>query len=110
MQKRDGGLLFSASDLVNYLECEHLTALDLVDLETPLPRSVDSDEAKLIQAKGFVHEAEFLAALKRQHERVIDIGQGHATLTEKVEATIQAMRDGHDIIFQATLQDGCFIA
>ena len=109
MQKRDGGLLFSASDLVNYLECEHLTALDLVDLETPLPRSVDSDEAKLIQAKGFVHEAEFLAALKRQHERVIDIGQGHATLTEKVEATIQAMRDGHDIIFQATLQDGCFI-
>jgi len=109
MQKRDGGLLFSASDLVNYLECEHLTALDLVDLDTPLPRSADSDEAKLIQAKGFAHEAEFLAALKGQHERVIDIGQGHATMTEKVEATIQAMRDGHDIIFQATLQDGCFI-
>ncbi len=109
MQKRDGGLLFSASDLVNYLECEHLTTLDLVDLDTPLPRTNDSDEAKLIQAKGFAHEAEFLAALKRQHERVIDIGQGHTTVAEKVDATIQAMKDGYDIIFQATLQDGCFI-
>lgn len=109
MQKRDGGLLFSASDLVNYLECEHLTTLDLVDLDTPLPRTNDSDEAKLIQAKGFTHEAEFLAALLRQNERVIDIGQGPATMAQKVEATIQAMKDGYDIIFQATLQDGCFI-
>ncbi len=109
MQKRDGGMLYSASDLVNYLECEHLTTLDLVDLDTPLPRSEDSDEAKLIQAKGFAHEAEFLAALRQKHERVIDIGQGHATMLQKVEATVQAMKDGYDIIFQATLQDGCFI-
>lgn len=109
MQKRDGELLFSASDLVNYLECEHLTTLDMMDLETPLLRSADSDEAKLIQAKGFAHEAEFLAALQRQHERVIDIGQSHATMVQKVEATIHAMKDGYDIIFQATLHDGCFI-
>jgi hypothetical protein len=37
VQKRDEEILYSASDLVNYLECEHLTALDLIDLETPLP-------------------------------------------------------------------------
>ena len=110
MQKRDGGMFFSASDLVNYLECEHLTTLDLVDLDTPLPRCADSDEAKLLQAKGFAHEAGFLRALQRQHERVIDIGQGgYATLAQKAKATIHAMKDGYDIIFQATLQDGCFI-
>ncbi len=109
MQKRDDGILFSASDLVNYLECEHLTTLDLVDLETPLPRSADSDEAKLIQAKGFAHEADFLKTLKVRHKRVIDIGQGQATMSQKVEATKQAMKDGYDIIFQATLQDGSFI-
>jgi hypothetical protein len=55
MQKRDGKILFSASDLVNYLECEHLTALDLRDLETPLPRAAADDQARLIQEKGYAH-------------------------------------------------------
>jgi len=64
MQKRDGVVLYSASDLVNYLECEHLTSLDLIDLETPLPRTEDSDEAKLIQAKGYSHESAFFEQLK----------------------------------------------
>jgi len=109
MQTRDGTVLYSASDLVNYLECEHLTTLDLIDLVTPLPRTTDSDEAKLIQAKGFAHEAEFLAELRMQHERVIDIAKGNESLAGKVQATRQAMEDGYDIIFQATFQDGCFI-
>ena len=109
MQKRDGVILYSASDLVNYLECEHLTSLDVVDLETPLPRTEDSDEAKLIQAKGYAHEADFLELLKGQHPRVIDIAMMQSSNAQKVAATIQAMRDGYDIVFQATLQDGCFI-
>ena len=109
MQKLDGEVLFSASDLVNYLECEHLTSLDLVDLDTPLHRSEDSDEAKLIQAKGIAHEAEFLATLKHENKRVIDISQGQETMSSKVEATIQAMKDGFDIIYQATFQDNRFI-
>lgn len=109
MQKRDGVVLYSASDLVNYLECEHLTSLDLVDLETPLPRTEDSDEAKLIQAKGYAHEADFLEQLKGRHSRVIDIAMTEGGNAQKVAATIQAMHDGYDIIFQATLQDGCLI-
>jgi predicted RecB family nuclease len=109
MQKRDGRILYSASDLVNYLECEHLTTLDLINLDTPLPRTEDSDEAKLIQAKGFAHEAEFLEELKNQHAQVIDISIGNETTDQKVEATKRAMREGHDIIFQATFQDDCFI-
>ena len=34
MQKTSGGILYSATDLVNFLECEHLTVLDLQNLET----------------------------------------------------------------------------
>lgn len=109
MQKHDGAVLYSASDLVNYLECGHLTTLDLINLETPLPRAEDSDENKLIQAKGFAHEAEFLASLEKTHGRVINIAAIEGRIREKVEATNRAMREGHDIIFQATLQDGCFI-
>lgn len=109
MQKRDGVVLYSATDLVNYLECEHLTSLDLIDLETPLPRTADSDEAKLIQAKGYSHEADFFEQLKARHFRVIDIAATKGSNAQKVAATILAMQDGYDIIFQATLQDGCLI-
>ena len=109
MQKRDEEILYSASDLVNYLECEHLTALDLIDLETPLPKTKDSDQAKLIQDKGYAHEADFLAVLKARHSSLIDIAAIGGNLEQKIANTLQAMRDGFEIIFQATLRDGSLI-
>lgn len=109
MQNLDGAILYSATDLVNYLECEHLTTLDLRNLDKPLPQSEDSDEAKLIQAKGYAHEAEYLDTLKQRHQRVIDIAKGNESMAQKIDATRCAMREGYDIIFQATLQDESFI-
>ena len=109
MQKRDGGVLYSATDLVNYLECEHLTALDLIDLETPLEKTTDSDQAKLIQAKGYAHEADFLEVLRSRHSSLIDIAAAGGTLEQKVANTLAAMREGFEIIFQATLRDGCLV-
>lgn len=109
MQRREGQIVFSASDLVNFLECDHLTTLDLVNLDTPLQKTDDSDEAKLIQAKGFAHEAAFLDNLKTKHASVIDIASMSPDLEQRVAATKQAMHEGHDIIFQATLKNDCFI-
>jgi predicted RecB family nuclease len=109
MQKRGEEILYSASDIVNYLECEHLTTLDLVDLETPLTKTADSEQARLIQDKGYAHEAAFLDVLKIRHGSVINIAETKSTLQQKVSATLQAMRDGYEIIFQATLRDGCLI-
>lgn len=109
MQRRDGQIVFSASDLVNFLECDHLTTLDLINLDTPLQKTDDSDEAKLIQAKGFAHEAAFLDNLKSKHASVIDIAAMSPDLEQRVAATKQAMHEGHDIIFQATLKNDCFI-
>jgi predicted RecB family nuclease len=106
MQKRGNDVLYSASDLANYLECEHLTALDLMHLDTPLAKTADSDEAKLLQAKGYAHEAAFLAVLASRHATVIDISKSAASFEQQVHATHAAMADGVDIIFQATLQDG----
>lgn len=109
MQKLKDGIAYSASDLVNFLECEHLTSLDLIDLVTPLPRTEDSDEAKLIQDKGHQHEARFVEALKAQHDSFVDIAAVGGNLEQKVAATLDAMRDGVEIIYQATLRDGCLI-
>ncbi|MBI5429479.1 MAG: TM0106 family RecB-like putative nuclease [Nitrosomonadales bacterium] len=109
MQKRGEEILYSASDIVNYIECEHLTTLDLIDLETPLQKTNDSEQAQLIQAKGYAHEADFLEQLKARHSSLIDISEVGGTLKQKVAATLQAMHDGYEIIFQATLQDDCLI-
>ena len=89
MQKRGEEILHSASDLVNYLECEHFTTLDRGNLETPLPKTADSEQAKLIQAKGYAHEADFLAILKARHSSLIDIPATHQSLEQKVVATLE---------------------
>lgn len=109
MQKYDGQILYSASDIVNFLECEHLTTLDLIHLDTPLSKTEDDDEAKLIMAKGIAHEADFLSALRRSHGCLLDVTQETPDLVSAVQATRAAMRAGVEIIYQAALRDGCFV-
>ena len=109
MQKIGSDILFSASDLVNFLECEHLTALDFIHLTTPLQRTEDSEQAKLVQDKGFAHEERFWKQLQDAYARTIDISSTANSIDEKVAATTKAMRAGYNIIYQGTLRDGNLI-
>jgi predicted RecB family nuclease len=107
MQKRGGEVLFSAGDVVAFLECEHATALSLTHLDTPLEKAEDDESLELIQNKGFAHEAGFLASLKSKGHRVAEI-PGDGRPEDLVERTLQAMREGHDVVFQAALRSGSF--
>lgn len=109
MQIRDSMILFSASDLVNYLECEHLTALDLVNLETPLQRTEADEQVKLIQDKGYQHEEAYLADLKAAAIGVVDVKVAGQGIEAAVEATHAAMRQGAGVIYQACLRTGNLI-
>lgn len=109
MQTRNGTQLYSASDLCNFLECQHLTVMDLQHLITPMEKAADSDQNRLIQEKGLAHESTFLDRLKTQYADVIDIAQGNPSFARRVELTIDAMKKGAEIIFQASLQEGHFI-
>lgn len=109
MQRIDGNILYSASDLANFLECEYLTRLDRIDLDTPLPRSEDDAQAKLIQDRGYAHEARYAEYLKQKHTSFRDIAGMADTLAYQVHVTRDAMRAGVEIIYQATLLDGPFI-
>src|SRR5688572_29110504 len=100
MHKRDGTTLFSAGDLVAFLECEHATALALTDLETPLPRAESDASLELLQQKGFAHEAGFLSTLKSKGLRIAEI-PGDGAPEALARETGRAMREGHDVIFQA---------
>lgn len=106
MQKTDKNILFSAGDVVNFLSCAHHTTLDLVDLETPLPKTAVSEELELVREKGYVHENRYAQKLKKDCGSFADIRQAEDTVREKIEATLDAMRSGAEIIYQPVLQNG----
>ena len=109
MQKIKGTIYFAASDVVNFLECEHLTALDLINLETPLPQTEDDEEAILYQQKGVAHEGAYVDHLRNSVSCLVDISGHRNDLDMAVLATQDAMRSGADIIYQAALRNGFFI-
>ena len=105
MQKLNGNLLFSASDLVNFLECTNLTHLDLKNFDEKLKKAEDDAQAKLIQTKGLAHEKSFLTKLQSQHlESVINIVDICPNREDQFAATEKAMRDGASIIYQASFR------
>ena len=107
MQKRDSKLLYSASDLMTFLECQHLTTLNLIDLDTPLDRAAPDEQIELIQDKGFAHEADFLEKLRAADGNIVELSSDGKP-ADNIVATREAMASGADVIFQAALSDGTF--
>ena len=101
MYKKNGQVIFSASDLVHFMECEHLSILDRWSLDEPLERVKDSAEAELVQTRGFEHEHDYLRKAQGLAASYIDIKTVGESQDAQVEATIAAMRKGVDLIFQA---------
>ena len=101
MQKSISGKLFSASDLVNFAACSHLTHVDLVNMETPLPKAADSEEMVLIQDKGFEHEGRYLEHLRCLHGDVLDL-KSDSTDAQAFANTCTALKSGAPVLFQPT--------
>jgi len=102
MQKSGAGKLFSASDLVNFAACTHLTHLDLINLDTPLEKAADSEEAVLIQEKGFAHEAAYLEQLQKRHGAVVNLQKADISDRDAYRDTVEALKAGAKVVFQAT--------
>jgi len=112
MQQLNGQYLFSATDLVAFLECEHLTELDLQAVQQPqwrAQRSKTDESAELIARKGNEHELAHLARLRAQGLRVVDVAEDGGEIGDRVARTRAAMESGADVVFQATLRDGTWI-
>jgi uncharacterized protein len=109
MQSAANGLLLSASDLINYLECRHLTYLDMevalgrMDLE-----ATRADATALIARKGDEHEQSYLAHLLAEGREVVEIDSepGLDGLHRAAQRTVEAMHAGAELIYQAVLFDG----
>ena len=105
MRTEGAKLRLSASDLANHLGCRHLTALDLEAAHGRLSPPTWRDPAlEVLQQRGFEHEAQYLDHLRGLGMAVLDVSteaDGSA-----FDATAAAMRNGADVIVQATLAEG----
>jgi uncharacterized protein len=103
MRADSAAVLYSASDLVNFLGCAHSTVLDLRHLEVraELPRETDK-YLELLQIKGLEHERAYLEILKSSGRTVAEI-PADAKLEARVRLTRGAMLDGIDVIYQGAL-------
>ena len=105
-------LAYSATDLVGFLECEHLTSLERAALSGHLVRPVRTDPVlDRIAQRGQLHEERFLESLLSDGLRVVkleldpDLPRGER-LARGRDETRNAMRTGVDVIYQAVLFDG----
>lgn len=112
MDRADGKLILSASDLVGYLACGHLSVLDLEALGGRLHKPARDDaELEVLQRRGLEHEAAYLASLANAGLSVVEIAEPAADadrltgLKHREADTVDAMQAGADIVFQATFLD-----
>jgi predicted RecB family nuclease len=108
---KDGTLVVSATDLVGFLACDHLATLELgrADGFWEKPPHREDPELRLLQERGEAHERAFLERRRAEGRSIVEFGRPESTpeaLRAAEAATLQAMRDGADVIFQATLFDG----
>jgi uncharacterized protein len=113
VQLIDGSPVYSATDLVGYLECEHLTALERAAMADLVPRPhLDDPELDVLRRRGAQHEQRFLAELAADGRSVVEIALDGSIedrgeqLRAAASETERAMAAGADVIYQATFFDG----
>jgi predicted RecB family nuclease len=109
MQLIGDAVVFSATDLVNFIACEHLTTLDFSVLRgtAARPRRTTGITA-LLADLGDQHERAYLASLRAQGLAVVEIDRARG-VDAAVAATERAMAAGAPVIYQATFFDGTWI-
>src|SRR5579859_5780379 len=110
MHNAEGVLVLSATDLVGHLECEHLTQLERMAALGEVKRPDRKDPAlDLLSTLGEEHERYHLERYSKSGLNVVVVEQRAFTVDQLKGAeaqTVQAMRDGADVIYQGTFFDG----
>jgi predicted RecB family nuclease len=116
VQLVEGRPVYAATDLVAFLACNHLLALERAALAGLVKRPVRNDPSiDLIAKRGLDHEQRYLAELRDQGLAIVEIAKlpddlpYAERLRAGAEATRAAMASGADVIFQATFFDGTWL-
>lgn len=107
----DGTLVVSATDLVGFLECDHLVTLEQARARGEIEKPFHFDpQLELLRKRGYAHEQAEIARLTAAGRTVVEMTQRDPKSPDELRSaeaeTLAAMRAGTDIIFQATVFDG----
>jgi len=103
MKKVGDSFELSATDLVGYLNCRHLAALDRAVAEGALPKPKVWDPLlQILVERGAAHERSYVEHLTKAGLDVVRI-DGVEITHEAVPETLAAMRRGVSVIAQAAL-------
>jgi uncharacterized protein len=107
MLKVNETIQLSASDLVGHLNCRNLTELDLAAAKGDLAKPKLWDPGlDLLRERGFRHEQGYIEHLRGKGLGIANI-EGVASDARALAATMEAMRQGREVIVQgAFLADG----
>jgi len=100
-------LRLSASDVANFVACQHMTRLDLLEAWGRLhrPRKFDVGFEDLVQ-RGEEHERIVLEQFRADGLNVVEINPSPSAETAAAQATREAIRGGADVIYQGVLLGG----
>jgi uncharacterized protein len=103
MRKEGDTFKLSASDLVDYLYCRHLSVLDRAVAEETLKKPVIWDPLlEILWKRGLIHEQSYLEHLTKSGLEVVKI-EGVEVTDGAVAETVAAMKHGVQMIAQGAL-------
>jgi len=104
MKVEDKKIKYSPSDLNNFVNCKYHICNDLAEDELGLKKREPSEDIKLWRRFGDEHEAKHLKLFKKKFSKNITIDP---ELDDQIryKKTIQAIKDGYDLIYKAFFID-----
>jgi predicted RecB family nuclease len=106
MHRNLGSLVLSATDLSNFLNCRHLTALEMAATRGKRQRPMWTDSlVEALFARGLEHERNYVSRLRASGKRIVDLSEIKVR-EEVLPAALEAMRKGAEVIVQGGVADG----
>ena len=100
-------IYYSPTDLNNFVSCKYHIKNDWLKEELKLNKKEKSANLKLRIEYGIKHEADHFKLLKAKNKKHITIDPNQSP-EKKYAETIQALKDGYDLIYKAYLIDKNF--
>lgn len=99
--------MFSPTSIADFLACEHLTALNRAEADGQIDRPFFADPGlDLLTRLGMAHEQAYLQHLTKEQQLQFVAIPDEISRTEGVDRTLQAIREGAEVIYQARLLEG----
>ncbi len=109
MKRTEEFLELSATDLVAYLNCRHLSELELAAAEGAWVRPVMWDPyLQILRERGLAHEEGYVEHLTSEGLNVVRI-EGAEVSDQAISDTLAAMEDGVEVIVQGALFHDCWV-